>query len=91
MPWALGWPGWLARLAWLAWLGWRGRPGCGLALPEGWRARFGCDAGAPSVGMNRGWGRIFLARAPRVVGRDPSESVHPSARPHPLAPDAPGT
>jgi hypothetical protein len=51
---------------------------CGLPLPEGWRARFPCDASAPSVGTFRGWGKLFLARRKRVIGRDPSESLHPS-------------
>ena len=49
---------------------------CGLALPVGWRARFGTDVDAPSVGTWRGWGKIFLLRGPRVVGRDPSERLH---------------
>ncbi len=53
--------------------------GCGLALPAGWRARFPCDAGAPMVGTWRVWGRLFLHRRRRVVGRDPSERIHPSA------------
>jgi len=56
----------------------------GLLLPPGWRVRFPRDAEAPSVGTWRGWGKTFLARRRRVVGRDTSESVHPSARPsHP--------
>jgi uncharacterized protein (DUF2235 family) len=50
--------------------------GCGLALPHGWRARFPMDADAPSVGTWRGWGKIFLLRGRRVVGRDPSERLH---------------
>jgi uncharacterized protein (DUF2235 family) len=52
---------------------------CGLALPEGWSARFPCDPQAPSVGSWRGWGKAFILRAPRVVGRDASESIHESA------------
>ncbi|WP_372841543.1 DUF2235 domain-containing protein [Phaeovulum sp.] len=51
----------------------------GLALPEGWRDRFPCDPQAPSVGSWRGWSKLFWLRAPRVVGRDPSESIHESA------------
>lgn len=51
----------------------------GMALPRGWRDRFPADATAPSVGTWRGWGPLFLARRRRVVGADPSESVHPSA------------
>ena len=52
---------------------------CDLALPEGWRQRFQMDPDAPSVGTWRGWGKYFLARRKRLVGRDPSESLHPSA------------
>ncbi|MBJ3761806.1 DUF2235 domain-containing protein [Maribius pontilimi] len=51
----------------------------GLPLPEGWRARFGCDPHAPSIGVNRGWGRIFVARGPRSIGADRSERLHPTA------------
>lgn len=50
----------------------------GLDLPQGWRDRFVCDASAPSVGTWRGWARIFLMRAPRKMGQDPSERVHES-------------
>ena len=52
---------------------------CGLTLPEGWRDRFPCDARAPMVGTWRGFGAAFLLRRARVVGRDPSERIHPSA------------
>ncbi|MBR9843454.1 MAG: DUF2235 domain-containing protein [Rhodobacteraceae bacterium] len=52
---------------------------CGLPLPEGWRGRFACDAEAPMVGTWQGWGKMFLLRRKRVVGEDPSESIHPSA------------
>ncbi len=52
---------------------------CGLPLPEGWRARFPCDPESPSVGTMRGWGKFFIARRRRVMGLDPSESLHPSA------------
>ncbi|MEO0990011.1 MAG: DUF2235 domain-containing protein, partial [Pseudomonadota bacterium] len=51
---------------------------CGLVLPQGWTKRFECDSEAPSVGLNHGWGKLFLARRARVVARDPSERVHPS-------------
>ncbi len=51
---------------------------CGLALPQGWRARFPCDPQAPMVGTWRNWGKLFLLRATRVVGRDRSEKLHPS-------------
>nr|WP_236626210.1 DUF2235 domain-containing protein [Actibacterium mucosum] len=54
--------------------------GCNVPLPEGWRAQFPCDASAPSVGTLRGWGKLFLIRRKRVVGQDPSESIHPSAQ-----------
>jgi uncharacterized protein (DUF2235 family) len=53
---------------------------CGLGLPAGWRDRCPTDPAAPSVGTTRGWGKAFLLRARRQVGRDPSESIHPSAR-----------
>ncbi len=52
---------------------------CGMILPEGWRGRFPCDARAPMVGTWRGFGAAFLLRRARVVGRDPSERIHPSA------------
>lgn len=52
----------------------------GLELREGWRARFPCDASAPMVGTMRGWGMWFLLRHRRVIGRDVSEAVHPSAQ-----------
>lgn len=51
----------------------------GLAMPPGWRARFPCDATAPMMGTTRGWAKLFLLRRPRLVGRDPSEAIHPSA------------
>ena len=51
----------------------------GLTLPEGWRERFPCDARAPMVGTVRSWGKFFLLRRKRVIGRDPSEMIHPSA------------
>jgi uncharacterized protein (DUF2235 family) len=51
----------------------------GLALPEGWHARFPCDPEAPMVGTWRSWGKAFLARRRRVVGRDVSERLHPTA------------
>ncbi len=54
----------------------------GLSLPDGWRSRFPRNAGAPAVGSNKGWGRLFLARKRRIVGADPSEMVHDSARGH---------
>ncbi len=51
---------------------------CGLVLPQGWHARFFTDARGPSVGTWKGWGKIFLQRRARVVGRDPSERLHES-------------
>lgn len=54
--------------------------GLGLPLPLNWRAHFPGDADAPSVGMNRGWGKLFLLRRRRVVGADPSEVLHSSVR-----------
>jgi uncharacterized protein (DUF2235 family) len=51
----------------------------GLPLPEGWRQRFPIDPLAPSVGTLHGWGKMFLHRRRRIVGRDPSERIHPTA------------
>lgn len=51
----------------------------GLALPEGWRARYPCDPEAPMVGTWRKWGKWFVLRRRRVVGRDRSERLHPTA------------
>ncbi len=53
--------------------------GHGLALPPCWREKFPTDPCAPKVGAWRGWGRYFLLRSRRVVGRDPSEAIHPTA------------
>ncbi|SEQ36568.1 DUF2235 domain-containing protein [Thalassovita taeanensis] len=52
---------------------------CGLQLPEGWRMRFPTDPGAPSVGTWSSWGKLFLLRKRRVIGRDPSERLHETA------------
>lgn len=57
---------------------------CGLPLPATWRARFYTDPDAPSHGTWRGWGKIFVLRSARVIGRDPSESVHHTVRPEAL-------
>lgn len=54
---------------------------CGLPLPPGWHARFPQDPGAPMCGTWHGWGKIFLRRARRRVGLDPSERLHPSVPP----------
>ncbi|MEO1796421.1 MAG: DUF2235 domain-containing protein [Pseudomonadota bacterium] len=50
----------------------------GLTLPRGWESRFPQDATAPSIGSWTGWQKFFWNRWPRRVGRDPSESIHPS-------------
>ncbi len=60
--------------------------GAGLTLPKDWHERFPCDASAPSVGSFRGFGKLFLLRARRRVGCDPSETFHPAInRPADLA------
>ena len=51
---------------------------CGLAFPDDWRTRYPMDVTAPSIGTWRGWGKMFLARKRRQVGRDASERVHDS-------------
>lgn len=51
---------------------------CGLPLPGGWKLRFPQDASAPSVGNWRGFGKIFMTRRKRIVGKDPSERLHES-------------
>ncbi|MFT3689747.1 DUF2235 domain-containing protein [Paenirhodobacter sp.] len=56
----------------------------GLHLPEGWRTAFPCNPHAPSIGSWNGFGKFFLARAPRVIGRDRSESIDPGALAHGL-------
>lgn len=52
----------------------------GLRLPPDWRARFPVDADAPSVGNFSGFGKLFWERGRRVVGQDPSEALHPTAK-----------
>lgn len=52
----------------------------GLTLPEHWRDRFPMDENAPSVGTFGGFGKIFWRRRRRLVGRDASEALHPSAK-----------
>ncbi len=52
--------------------------GCGVKLPPGWQSQFPQDVNAPSVGTFQGWGKLFIYRKKRVVGQDPSESIHPS-------------
>jgi uncharacterized protein (DUF2235 family) len=51
----------------------------GLDLPPDWRARYPCDVNAPMVGTWRGFGLFFIDRRRRIIGRDPSEQIHPSA------------
>ncbi len=58
----------------------------GLPLPTGWERRFHLDAGAPSVGSWRHWGKLFLSRQSRRVGDDASERLHHSV-PRPSEPD----
>ncbi len=53
---------------------------CGLPLPTGWRSLFPCDPDAPSVGTWRDWGKMFILRRSRTVGKDPSEHLHPTAQ-----------
>ncbi len=56
----------------------------GLPLAPGWRRHFPCDPTAPGIGTWRQWGKAFLARAPRLVGANPDEALHPSVpRPYP--------
>jgi uncharacterized protein (DUF2235 family) len=52
----------------------------GLPLPLHWRNRFVTDPDAPSIGMNRGFGKLFLVRHRRRIGADPSEHLHPTAQ-----------
>lgn len=54
---------------------------CGMPLPDGWRNRFYTDKDAPSVGTWRSWGKIFLLRKARIVGRDATERLHETVRP----------
>lgn len=51
----------------------------GLALPEGWRGRYPCDPEAPMVGTWKSFGKAFILRRRRAIGRDRSELVHPTA------------
>ncbi|MEM9756106.1 MAG: DUF2235 domain-containing protein [Pseudomonadota bacterium] len=50
----------------------------GLPLPPDWRHRYVTDPGGRSIGRWAGWSKVFLARRRRVVGRYPSEALHPS-------------
>jgi hypothetical protein len=47
-------------------------------LQDGWADDYPTEALAPSMGMNFGFGWLFRNRRRRRVGRDLSESVHPS-------------
>lgn len=49
---------------------------CDVPLPEGWRDRFACDVRAPSCGTWGGAGKLFLLRAPRLIGADATERLH---------------
>lgn len=62
---------------------------CGLSLPGGWRRRFRCDPRAPSVGTWRQWGKMFLMRRRRRIGRDPSERIFELFTDDPVAVVAP--
>lgn len=52
----------------------------GLPLPKGWHDRFPVDPTAPSIGTFSGFGKLLWMRHRRVIGRDPSERVHPTAK-----------
>lgn len=54
----------------------------GLRFPEGWRARFPRDPETPAIGSYKGWGKLFLNRRRRLVGRDVSEVLHDSTVGH---------
>ena len=51
----------------------------GLRLPDGWRDAYPCDPLAPSIGLDRGWGRALRSRRPRQVGLDRSERIDDTA------------
>lgn len=50
----------------------------GLPLPAHWRDALPQSATAPMLGTFRGHGRILMIRKKRLVGRDPSEQLHPT-------------
>lgn len=52
--------------------------GAELPLPTNWSSRLVCDASSPPVGSWHGWGKAFMARARRIAGTDPSETLHRS-------------
>ena len=52
----------------------------GLALPDGWQGRFPTNPNAPTVGTFGGFGKLFWVRRRRVVGVDPSEELHDTAK-----------
>ncbi|MDG2340595.1 MAG: DUF2235 domain-containing protein [Paracoccaceae bacterium] len=52
---------------------------CGIELPPNWQMRYPTKASAPSVGTWRSWGKLFLIRSSREIGKDPSERMHTSA------------
>jgi uncharacterized protein (DUF2235 family) len=57
----------------------------GLPLPSGYSEGLATDVNAPMVGTWASWGKWFLWRARRKVGRDASEQLHPSlAALHPI-------
>lgn len=57
---------------------------CGLPLPPDWQRNFPQDPAAPSIGNWHGWAKLFLSRRRRIIGRDASESWHPSAQARPV-------
>ena len=50
----------------------------GLALPTLWRGRYLVNPDAPSIGLWRGYSKMFWRRSRRRIGHDPSESLHAS-------------
>ena len=60
---------------------------CGVDLPENWRASYPQDVSAPSLGMNRSFGKFFWMRRRRIIGQDISEAKHASLDITVLAPD----
>jgi uncharacterized protein (DUF2235 family) len=51
---------------------------CDVRLPTDWRQRFELDPAAPALGNKRGWGKLFVMRAARLVRSAHYESVHRS-------------
>jgi len=51
---------------------------CGLDLPAGWHEEFPTNPTAPMHGPYAGSAMYFLFREPRIVGRNASETIHPT-------------